>query len=86
MGCVCGGEEDIQSDGVYLPNSVLHVVEPCLPGDDWTLACTLEEENEFLGLFVYIHGFCFIIKLYLSKPINFLTIKLLIFSPESHCA
>lgn len=25
--------EDIQSDGVYLPKSLLYVVEPCLPGD-----------------------------------------------------
>lgn len=28
------GEEDIQGDGVYLPKSLLRVVEPCLPGDD----------------------------------------------------
>lgn len=34
----------------YLSKSPLHMVEPCLPGDDWTAACQWEVLNEILVL------------------------------------
>jgi len=41
---------DVWSYGVCLPKELLHIREPCFPGDGWTSACWWEAVNEFLGL------------------------------------
>ena len=49
-----GGKKEeggnVQNYSTCLPQSPLHVMEPCFPGDGWTPACPWEALNEFLVL------------------------------------
>lgn len=42
--------DDIHSDGICLPKSLLSVIQPCFPEDGWTSACQWEAVNESLLL------------------------------------
>jgi len=75
---------DVQSDGVCLPKSPLHMMEPCCPGDGWTSACHWEAVNEFLVLLcLCAHLLLYPLNcLYLNPQIfSFLLFQL---SPPSH--
>ena len=43
-----GGRGFIRSDGFCLPKLLLRAMEPCFPGDGWTLPCWWEVVNQFL--------------------------------------
>lgn len=72
-----GEEGDIWSDGIFLPESLLHVMDPCFPGHRWTLTCWWELVHEFLILFA-CPAFPLPFKLFLSQSTSFLIFTILI--------
>lgn len=75
---------DLWNDGVWVPKSLLHVMEPYFPDNGWTSASQMKAMNEFL---VLLHLRAWLL-LYLSnclylKPWVF-SLLLFRFSPPSH--
>lgn len=48
-----GGRGDLWSDGIFVPKSLLHVIDLCFTGGDWKPTCPWEVVNQFLVLFCF---------------------------------
>lgn len=44
--------KNLWSDGIYVPKSLLHVIELCFTGGGWTPTCPWEVMNEFLVVLI----------------------------------